>query len=791
MTLVIDWLVFPLVLASLSLGCGLLAARVAAVEIPSPIVLPLGFAVVSVAGQFAILDTATAQLATPLVVTLAVAGIGLSLPWRQLRVDGWWLIAAGGVFLVFAAPFVLSGRATFGGYITLDDTATYLAMLDRAMQHGYQTAGLSPSTYEATLRTSLAYGYPLGSLVPLGIGRGIVAQDAAWLWQPYLTFLAALLACGLYELASGLVRSRRLRALVAFVGAQAALIYGYALWGGVKELAVSVIVVLIAVFVPGTVRHQSGARAVLPLAVGSAALIGVLSLGGVAWLVPPFGAVIVSALRSKHRRDAVRNVVALALATAVLVVPSAIIAGRWLSRSGAFTSAGELGNLVRRLSLIQVFGIWPNGDFRTSPPSLEVTWVMVTVVAGAALLAAVLSVRRRAWALPVALATAAFACAVYAGAGSPWIAGKALASASPIVLAAALAGASSVFEGGRRVEATIVAGLLVVGVIWSNVLQYHDVALAPSGRLSELATIGQRFAGQGPTLLTEYESYGARHFLRTMDAEAASELRRRLVSLRTGGVAATGVSPDIDEIALESVLPYRMLVLRRSGVASRPPSVYVPIWSGHYYQVWQRRGDPSSIIEHLSLGSRLQPAAVPRCSEVLRLARLAEEQNGALAAVERAPAILLELDGSPGPPLSLGPYGEDPKALYLTRPFSLEAVFSASKTANYGVWVGGSFKAGVELSVDGRRVGGARDQLNWPDTFTGLGAVLLKAGRHTLRFRYTGPDLRPGSGGIPPFGVGPIALSTSTDDSSITYVRPTDARSLCGKTLDWIEALRG
>ena len=789
MTLLIDWIFFPFVLVFLSLGCGLLVARIAGLEIASPLLLPLGFAVVSVAGQFAILNGSSAQLAVPLVVALAVTGIGLSVPWRP-RVDSWWIVATGGVFLVFAAPFVLSGHATFGGYITLDDTATYLAMLDRAVQHGYQTAGLSPSTYEATLNTSLAYGYPLGSLVPLGIGRSIVGQDVAWLWQPYLTFLAALLASGLYQLASGLVGSRRLRALVAFGGAQAALIYGYALWGGVKELAISAIVVLTAVLASETVRDLGRVRAVLPLAVSFAALLGVLSLGGAAWLVPPFLALLLPAVRSKRRRDSVRTLVALVVATAVLSIPSIAMAGRWLGRSGAFTSAGELGNLAHRLSLLQVFGIWPNGDFRISPQNLDATWVMITVVAGAALLAAGLSVRRAAWALPVALAAAGLACAVYVSAGSPWIAGKTLASASPIVLAAALAGAATVFEGGRRVEATIAAGLLIVGLIWSNVLQFRDVALAPSARLSELATIGQRFAGQGPTLLTEYESYGARHFLRTMDTEAASELRRRLVSLRSGGVADTGVSPDIDEIALESVLPYRTLVLRRSGVASRPPSVYVPVWSGSYYQVWQRNGDPRSIIEHLSLGSRLQPAAVPSCSEVLRLARLAESQNGVLAVVERAPAIVLEPDGSPGPPQSLGPYGEDPKALYLTRQYSVAAGFSAPKAANYGVWVGGSFKAGVEIDVDGRRVGGARDQLNWPNTFTQLAAVRLAPGKHTLSLRYSGPDIRPGSGGTPPFGLGPIALSAATNDSRVMYVRPPDARSLCGKTLDWIEALR-
>ena len=148
---------------------------------------------VILAAQFATLTDATAELAGPLVVGLAAAGLLLSVPWRG-RPDPWAYGAAGGVFAVFAAPIVLSGRATFAGYIKLDDTATYFAMTDRVMEHGRSLAGLEPSTYERALATTLAIGYPTGSLMPLGIGHQLLSYDVAWLFQPYLTFLAALLA---------------------------------------------------------------------------------------------------------------------------------------------------------------------------------------------------------------------------------------------------------------------------------------------------------------------------------------------------------------------------------------------------------------------------------------------------------------------------------------------------------------------------------------------------------------------------------------------------------------------
>jgi hypothetical protein len=790
MTTWIAWLVFPLVLGALSLGCGLLVERVAGIELPSPLVLPLGFALIIVSAQFAIIGGRTAPLATPLVVALAVAGFGLSLPWKR-RLGGWWVAAAAGVFAVFAAPFVLSGRATFGGYIKLDDTATYLAMLDRAMQHGYNTAGLPPSTFEATLSTSLAYGYPLGSLLPLGVGRALVAQDAAWLWQPYLTLMAALLACGLYQLAVGLVASPRLRALVAFGGGQAALLYGYALWGGVKELATAVLAVLVAALVVLSARKDVDARGTLPLAIAFSALLGVLSVGGAAWILPPAAVLLVLLWRSRGWAGTGRFVLALGAATVLLSLPTLWVAVRWLGKSGSFTSSDELGNLLGRLSWLQVFGIWPSGDFRVAPHNLNATRVIVALVAVAAVFAIVVAVRRRTFELPLALGTAAFACVVYVGFGSPWIGGKALASASPIVLAVSFAGAAVVYESGRRVVAVAGGAVLLVALVWSNVLQYRDVDLAPSPRLAELSTIGHRFSGEGPTLIGEYEPYGARHFLRGMATEAASELRRRPVYLRTGGMAPTGSSPDLDELTLSSVLPYRTVVLRRSGAASRPPSVYVPIWTGRYYQVWQRPAYTGTIAEHLPLGSRLQPAAIPACSSILRVARLAAAEHGQVAAVERPPAIVIEANGSVGLPSSFGAYGESPQALYLTEPYSVTSRFGVPAPATYGVWVGGSFKSGVAIDIDGHRVGSARDSLNWPDTFTYLGAARVGRGRHTLRFTYDGPSWRPGSGGIPPFGVGPIVLSPATQDSSITYVAPARARSLCGKSLDWVEALRG
>ena len=246
MILVVAWILFPLLLSVLALGCGLLLRSACGCPIPAALLLPGGAAVMIVAASLATASARTASLAIPLVVTLAVAGLGLTFPWRPRRGDPSLALSALAVYAVYAAPVVLSGQATFAGFIKLDDTATFLAFTDRVMQHGRSLAGLAPSSYRAALAVNIPGGYPLGAFLPLGIGTHLVGTDPAWLYQPCIAFFAAMLALALAALLTPLVRSCRLRALVAFVAAQAALIYGYSLWGGLKELVATFLVVVAA-----------------------------------------------------------------------------------------------------------------------------------------------------------------------------------------------------------------------------------------------------------------------------------------------------------------------------------------------------------------------------------------------------------------------------------------------------------------------------------------------------------------------------------------------------------------
>ena len=259
--MVVSWLVFPIALGAVSLGCGLLARSASGTAVPGGLLVPVGFATIVVVVLFASATGATAAFATPLVVGLAVAGTLTAIP-LDLRTIEWPAVtAATGVWAVYAAPVVLSGQATFAGYAKLDDTANWLGLTDRLFEHGRTLSGLMPSTYQALLDLYWRQnGYPMGALTGLGVGHVLVRTDTAWLVQPYVCFLAALLALGVYQLLERVVDPRWLRCFAAFVAAQPALLYGYSLWVGVKELASAGLIALIAALILPTLRSGLSAR---------------------------------------------------------------------------------------------------------------------------------------------------------------------------------------------------------------------------------------------------------------------------------------------------------------------------------------------------------------------------------------------------------------------------------------------------------------------------------------------------------------------------------------------------
>jgi hypothetical protein len=95
------------------------------------------------------------------------------------------------------------------------------------------------------------------------------------------------------------------------------------------------------------------------------------------------------------------------------------------------------------------------------------------------------------------------------------------------------------------------------------------------------------------------------------------------------------------------------------------------------------------------------------------------------------------------------------------------------------------------LQIDGIRVGSERGHLDRPQQLTELGRVALRPGTHSVTLRYSEGGFPPGSSGTP-FAMGPIVLSQAeAPGATVELEEPSEAASLCGRELDWIEALPG
>ncbi|MEA2442129.1 MAG: hypothetical protein QOH76_3553 [Thermoleophilaceae bacterium] len=792
MTLIVCWLAFPLVLAIVCAGLGLLLERACARRLQTSLLLPCGFALLILVTTLATLNSGTAGLATPATIVLALAGLVLGARRRAWRVSRAGVAVMLAVFAVGAAPVVLSGEATFAGYTQLDDISTYLGLASYAIDHGHDVSGLPPSTYEATLG-NLAGGYPLGSFIPLPALEPLVGEDLAWLWQPYLTCVLALLAMSLWSLARPVVRDERLWAVAVFVATQPALLYAYLLQGAVKEVVAAALAALAAALAAELVSESGKGRLALPLGVAGAALFCDLDVGSVAYLGPLAVALAVVALVARRlpRRALVAGgagLVALAALAAVLLAGSGFLSSAKLLLQGK----SDIGNLFHPLDWKQLFGVWPSGDFRNGIG--EGRWlalVLIGVVGVAAVLGIAWTVRRRLVGPPLLLATVVAALVGLATFGSsPWVDSKALAIASPAVLLVAVLGACLLVERRRvRVLGAVALAGIAGGVLWSNWLAYRDVKLAPRERLAELASIGERFAGGGPGMINEYEPYGARYFLRQIDPEAPAEYRRRVVPLRGGGYLGKDQWAPLDEFRLPAILVYRTIVVRRSPAEARPPAEYTLRWSGRYYDVWQRPDPPrTQVLSYSIFGDQRNAGARPPCGLVQRLAGVARAGGARLVAAVRAPAVIADLGQAERPaewPFSPGPPGQ----LYPSFPGTATLRVAVPAAGVYDAWVQGSFGRGLSMSIDGQRVGSTRNQRSFAGQWIRFGSRSLVAGAHRVELRYPGGGLAPGTGQQPQT-VGPLALVPRKPRARLVEVAPARARSLCAMPLDWLEVVK-
>ena len=806
MDLLAAWVLYPVALGVVCLGLGLLLARVSGWAMPGILLLPAGCAVLLAYARVVTANPTSARLALPVLVVLVIAGLALSRErLRTLRPDPLLVLAAVGVFLAFGAPVFMSGTPTFAGYLALPDTSHQLSIAWLLAHHGPDASVLDPSSIQSSMTSYIASRYPIGSQAALGITAPLGVLDLAWLYQPFLSFLAVVTGLALASLAAPLMRRRWQTALVAFAAAQPALVYGFALQGSIKELAaLAMIVVLVAVLAAALIEDRP-ARSLLPVAAAAAAALGALGPAALPYLALP-GLVVAGfwgarLIRRRERAD----MLWLGLGAAAAVVVALPVLGT-LSTAINVTKATlvtntEIGNLARPLDLVQVLGPWLTGDYRYEPTNNLISHDGLLWLFGiAAAVGLGWALRRRAWGPLLLAATLGLSSLALLDRGGPYADAKVLMILSPVVPLLAMIGASSLWRGRLKIAGAGVSAVLVAGLLWSNALAYHDVSLAPYDRYEELLALNDRLAGKGPATLDEYDEF-AKYFLRDVPGLTAPE---QVTRYRTGPYDPNALMDpkrrptvktpiNMDDVTLEYAETVPYIILRRSPTLSRPPANFVLESRGRWYELWRRTGRESQIAAHKPLGPDVFHPAEPVTRAVARsFADRARELGGRIAYVPRVPLQALfpaELEHRD----TWVPFGGYPGALVPAGPGGVEGTLRVARAGPQRVWIEGSFAREMTVRVDGRIVGRTPDQLNNPGEYVSFGPVSLSRGRHRVAISQGGGNLRPGTGGYLSSlrHVGAIFLSPLSEETlRVRTLDPGDWRRLVGVNADWLEVVR-
>ena len=778
------WVLTPLVLALSSWGVGLLLERAAATRLEGGLVLPVGFA-----GSIVLLTLPfTVGLGAPfafvLLVIAAAAGAFLardhlraSLPQLPLA------LAAAAAFLLYIAPVMMTGEATFAGYGFLGDNAVHFSLVDHVVDHGSRMTDISATSYGEVLSRNLS-GYPLGPHFQSAVLTWLLGTDVAWLWQSYIAFTIALAVFPAAWLLRSLGLTPWASAAGGFAAVAAYMPFSYALQGGAKELVMVLFVLLGAVFAAELADGRTTPRRAALFGVAAAGAFGAYSTGGLPWFLAMGGLAVTAALVfARHRAGAVLIAAAgTAVVFAVLAAPSIARAVNFYAPAKRLleSSAGaDVGNLIAKLPFWEAFGVWLVDDFRLQPAGgdLTLTYALVGVSAALVALGGLYALRRRAFGIPIVL-VASFAVWLLVPAGI-YIEAKLLAILAPALVLAAVAGCAALAARGLRIEGLLAAAVLAGGILVSDAMAYHGLYLAPKDRLAELEAIGERYAGRGPTMLDEFEEYG-KHFLRDADVYVPFDgYPGKVAEFRAPGPSYASWR-DVDDMTLGYLQQFKLIVRRRSPANSRPPAAYRRVYNGRYYEVWEDTGRARAG-EHLSLGSPEDPAARPRCRDVRVLARRAGD-GAALVVARRPQPVVLPAYQMAGPPY----WGMDPTShrVAAVGPGELTKSFTAP-TGRYRVWVRGTFGRGSDVIVDGRRVGHV-EYIQPPGQYSLAGETELRDGNHRVVVRRGGGNLLPGNGrdeGYDAVVLDPVA------EPELERVPPSDAESLCGRRVDWIEAV--
>jgi hypothetical protein len=549
---------------------------------------------------------------------------GAGSPWPR---EG--LLVAVLVALACSIPFAVSGRWGIIGVGFNNDLGLHLAWAE------WLRSGLGPAP-EA--------GYPLGphalaaaiAAVPgIGLGQAFVGEIFAIGILTALTALVALedLGRGRQVLAAALVA-------IPYLGAS------YFAQGAFKETGEALFVLAFAVFLHNVDRQRraadggGGPPAVGSAIVGLTLIAGIFfsySFAGLAWplLVFMLWALTVPQLRRgltprswlrtlRHPATLLSLGVLGALAVLTIVGPYAFIHG--FNRVAGTNTYGPV-------SPIEALGVWPASNYRLNAAGgAELTGLATAIAAIAVLLGGVWWLRRRDYAVPVALAACTLLyLASLAGSGE-YSQAKALMIAAPLAMLIAIrpllvessrdrAPVSSHISrknGGSparwRVAWGVVAVAFVAGAVYSSWLALRDAPIGPLGHGSELRAFMPILGGE-PVLYAGQDRYAAYELIGADTHVPLVEFPDADVSPSPEKPFDTGdaYSPiDFDSFSPGTLDRFPYVITGRAAWTSEAPSGFRRVAATPSYVLWRRTGTPPENRHVLLEGT--EPAAYADCA---------------------------------------------------------------------------------------------------------------------------------------------------------------------------------
>jgi hypothetical protein len=570
--------------ASASIG---LAACVLAWRRPSWIAPAVGLAVLLAAGA------AAAQLpghgAEIAVILLALVTAALCMRavrrhlWRGKRLA---IPIALLVIALMCLPFAVSGRTGALGAGNNNDMVQHLT----SAQWIRDQAGPEP--------VLVSHGYPLG---PHGVAAAAADATGVSLVHAFdgLTITIAIVTA-LVALAAlpGLPSAARIA--IAPLVALCYLSASYLVSGAFKEPLEGLF--LLAFVLALREEMQEGAaggwRAGIPVGLLAAAPVFFYSYFGVVWLVAAGGVLVVVELIARRRSPVARIMPSAAFAAAAGLTFLALI-GPQIGRMATFSHSrlanhplDASGNLLHGISPAEALGTWLRGDYRFEPHPFAPTAVLVVLTAALAVPALLWWLRRRDFALPLALLAATLIYWQATLFKNVYDQAKALAIVAPIAavtIAGGLAACLSRAEHGLARKALYAAAVLVVaGAVASSFLSLRDGEVGTDAHRDDLARV-RTLVRTGPVLDMDVDDFSHWYFAGT-DVGTGPLLypTRTLVPDKKSWHQSDPF--DFDTWSGRQLDQFEYVVEPRTAYRSSAPPNFKLERTTRWYRVWRRSG---------------------------------------------------------------------------------------------------------------------------------------------------------------------------------------------------------